>query len=121
MAHRVRNVPSESSIQCPKCDKSYKGRTLKDHIEGDHELLCLYTCIFPTSDGVVCNFSCGKRMSCINNHQSRCHNLNFNVKSEHAYTSDNYFAFGFKPVGKDEHAPSMLQNASILKMRVRKK
>ena len=121
MAHRVRNVPSESSIQCPKCDKSYKGRTLKDHIEDDHKLLCLYTCTFPTSDGVVCNFSCGKRMSCINNHQSRCHNLNFNAKSEHAYTSDNYFAFGFKPVGKDEHATECVAERKYFKDESQKK
>ena len=121
MAHRARNVPSEASIQCPKCDKSYKGRKLKEHIQDDHKLLCLYTCTFPTSDGVVCNFSCGKRMSCINNHQSRCHNLNFNAKSEHAYTGDNFFAFGFKPLGKDDHAIECVAESKYFKVESQKK
>ena len=103
MAHRVRNFPSEASIQCPKCDKSYKGRKLKDHIQKDHKLLCLYTCTFPKSDGEVCNFACGKRISCINNHQTRCHRLNFDAKSEHEYTGDNFFTFGFKSLGEDTH------------------
>ena len=105
MAHRARNVASEATIQCPKCDKSHKGRKLKEHIEGDHKLLCLYTCIFPTSEGKICNFSCGKWMSCIINHQEKRHNISFAAKSEHEFTRDNYFAFGFKPVGKDEHTP----------------
>ena len=121
MAHRARNVPSEASIQCPKCDKSYKGRKLKEHIQDDHKLLCLYTCTFPTSDGVVCNFSCGKRMSCINNHQSRCHNLNFDAKSEHRYTGDNFFKFGFKPLGKDIHTTECVAESKYFKVESQKK
>ena len=103
MAHRVRNFPSEASIECPKCDKSYKGRTLKDHIKRVHKLLCIYTCVFPKGDGEVCNFGCGKRISCINNHQSRRHGLNFDALSEHEYTEDNFFTLGFIALGEDKH------------------
>ena len=103
MPHRVRNVPSEASIECPKCGRSYKGRTLKGHIQKEHKLLCIYTCIFPKSDGEVCNFGCGKRISCINNHQSRRHGLNFDALSEHEYTGDNFFTLRFIALGEDKH------------------
>ena len=121
MTHRARNFPSEASIQCPKCDKSYKGRKLKDHIQQDHKLLCLYTCTFPSSDGEVCNFFCGKRISCINNHQSRCHNLNFDAKSEHQYTGDNFFTFGFKPLGNDIHTTECVAESKYFKVESQKK
>jgi hypothetical protein len=91
MAHRERNVPSEACIPCPKCGKSYKVRTLKEHVKKVHELLCIYTCLFPTGDGEVCNFACGKRISCLNNHQRRRHGVEFDALSEHKYNEDNFF------------------------------
>ena len=106
MAHLARNVASEAKIKCPKCEKSEKGRKLKSHIKNEHKLLCLYTCIFPISEGKICNFACGKWMSCFIHHQEKRHNISFADKSEHEFTSDNYFAFCFKPVGKDEHTPA---------------
>jgi hypothetical protein len=103
MAHRERNVPSEASIPCPKCGKSYKVRTLKKHVKEVHELLCIYTCVFPTGDGEVCNFACGKRISCMNNHQSRRHGVKFDALSEHKYNEDNFFILRLIPLQDDEH------------------
>ena len=106
MAHLARNVASEAKIKCPKCDKSEKGRKLKNHIKSEHKLLCLYTCTFPISEGKICKFACGKWMSCLIHHQEKRHNISFADKSEHEFTSENYFAYGFKPIGKDDHTPA---------------
>jgi hypothetical protein len=65
--------------------------------------LCIYTCVFPKGDGEVCNFGCGRRISCINNHQSRRHGVKFDALSEHKYTEDNFFTLRLIALEEDEH------------------
>ena len=106
MAHLARNYASEAKIKCPKCDTSEKGRKLKIHIKGTHKLLCLYTCTFPISEGQICNFACGKSLSCFIHHQEKRHHISFADGAEHKFTTENYFAFGLKPIVKDVHTPA---------------
>ena len=106
MAHLARNYASEAKIKCPKCDTSEKGRKLKIHIKSKHKLSCLYTCTFPISEGQICNFACGKSMSCFIHHQEKRHHISFADGAEHEFTTENYFAYGLKPIGKDDHTPA---------------
>ena len=91
MAGLVRNVLSEASIKCPLCAKKYKVRTTKKHISDVHLKTTTYKCVFPLSDGEICGFSCGKRIGCFNNHQTRRHKVDFTGLSEHKYDESTYF------------------------------
>ena len=113
MAKLVRNVPSEASLECPVCGKKYKIRTTKKHINDVHKLSSTYTCVFPLSDGEVCGFTCGKRISCFNNHQTRRHKLNFTELSEHKYDESTYFVLGIGEAGEDLHTPKCTEETKF--------
>jgi hypothetical protein len=105
MANLRRNFPSEASLECPLCGKSYKIRTTKKHINDAHNMSSTYTCVYPSSNGEICGFTCGKRISCFNNHQTRRHNLNFTKLSEHKYGENTYFVLGLGEACEDIHTP----------------
>ena len=113
MAKLVRNVPSEASLECPVCGKKYKIRTTKKHINDVHKLSITYTCVFPLADGEVCGFTCGKRISCFNNHQTRRHNVNFTELSEHKYDESTYFVLGIGEAGEDLHTPKCTEETKF--------
>ena len=105
MANLRRNFPSEASLECPFCGKSYKIRTTKKHIKDAHNMSSTYTCVFPSAGGGICGFTCGKRISCFNNHQTRRHNLTFTKLSEHEYSENTYFVLGLGEACEDLHTP----------------
>ena len=113
MVKLVRNVPSEASLECPVCGKKYKIRTTKKHINDVHKLSSTYTCVFPSSDGEICGFTCGKRISCFNNHQTRRHNVNFTELSEHKYDESTYFVLGIGEAGEDLHTPKCTEETKF--------
>ena len=113
MVNLARNVPSEASLQCPICEKKYKIRTTKKHVKDVHGLSITYTCVFPADDGGVCGFSCGKRISCFINHQTRRHKLNFTEMSDHKYDKTTYFVLETVEGGEDLHTPTCTEETKF--------
>ena len=92
MAELKRNCPSEAYIDCPKCDKRGKSRTIKVHVREDHGCEVNYHCILPTADGSVCTWSCGMKIGCFNTHQHNIHGVDFSDGAKHIYTAASGFA-----------------------------
>ena len=85
MAELKRDVPSEAVISCPNYPKKAKIHTIKDHIKTVHGETVSYKCTITLPNGSQCGFSCGERIGCFNQHQTREHNMDFYRKSKHPY------------------------------------
>jgi hypothetical protein len=113
MAELSRNVLSEAVIECPLCPKKYKVRTTKKHIEKVHCKTTTYKCVLLLSDGSSCGFSCGERISCFNNHQTRKHNMNFSGKSKHRYDKSTGFLLKTGEESMDGHSLTCREEAGF--------
>ena len=84
MVERNLDVPCEAVISCPICNKKAKIRDTKVHIETVHEERVTYECTILTN-GSKCEFFCGERLGCFNNHQTRKHGQEFPLKLKHTW------------------------------------
>ena len=120
MVNLARNVPSEARLQCPICEKTYKIRTTKKHVKEAHGMSITYTCVFPADGGGVCGFSCGKRISCFINHQTRRHKLNFMEMSDHKYDITTCFLLEIVGGGEDLHTPTCTEETKFFSAKTMK-
>jgi hypothetical protein len=81
-----RNCSSEARVSCPKCEKRGRSRVMKAHMVSVHGTESEYSCVLPTSDGIVCGWSCGMKLSCFNAHQRVIHGISFADGAKHVYT-----------------------------------
>ena len=84
MVARNLDVPCEAVLACPICNKKAKIRDTKSHIETDHKKGVTYICTVSTN-GSKCEFSCGGRIGCFNNQQTRKHGQVFLAKAKHIW------------------------------------
>ena len=63
-----------------------------------------YRCVLPISGNEICEWACGKKLSCFNAHQRTVHGVCFSDGAEHVYTVDT--GFFLKGVGQasDQHS-----------------
>ena len=92
MAELKRNCPSEAYVDCPKCPKRGKSRSIKVHVTVVHGCEVDYHCLLPTADGSICNWSCGMKIGCFNTHQRVIHGVDFSDGAKHIYTAATGFA-----------------------------
>ena len=81
-----RNCASEARVSCSKCEKRGRSRVMKAHMVSVHGTESEYSCVLPTSDGIVCGWSCGMKLSCFNAHQRVIHGISFADGAKHVYT-----------------------------------
>jgi hypothetical protein len=81
-----RNCTSEASVSCSKCNKKGRSRVMKAHMLLAHGTQSEYCCVLPTSEGVICGWSCGMKLSCFNAHQRVIHGVSFAAGAKHVYT-----------------------------------
>ena len=81
-----RNCASEAYVSCPKCEKRGRSRVIKAHMVAAHGAESEYSCVLPKSDGTLCGWSCGMKISCFNAHQRVIHGISFADGAKHVYT-----------------------------------
>ena len=59
---------------------------IKAHMVAAHGAESEYSCVLPKSDGTLCGWSCGMKMSCFNAHQRIIHGISFADGAKHVYT-----------------------------------
>ena len=91
MLELKRNCASEAHISCPKCEKRGRSRVIKAHMTAAHGAEADYSCVLPKSDGTLCEWSCGMKISCFNSHQRIMHGISFADGAKHIYTTTTGF------------------------------
>ena len=59
---------------------------IKAHMVAAHGAESEYSCVLPKSDGTLCGWSCGMKISCFNAHQRVIHGISFADGAKHVYT-----------------------------------
>ena len=116
-----RNCTSEAPVSCPECGKRGRSRVIKKHVlEHPQFKGTEYRCILPLAGDGICDWACGKMLSCFNAHQKTVHGICFNDGASHVYTGDTGFLLKGVSHASNHHsamclAGSRAQAGSVMK------